>query len=153
MSLKLHKIVLGLEKEQLSISPKQTLSYFYCSLILGLIILPTLAFLKIPSAGMILTAFSIMFIISRFSIVFPSIAAGEKLTFSESWNITKPYQKELFLTCGVFAIVSYAISHILETYISIQLLTSIIDLILFIFNISIMTVAYKAIINNRMKSG
>ena len=119
--------------------------FFITSFILGLIMIPV-AFLNIiPNGGSILFTIVSSYLISRFSLVFPSIAVDNPWSFSDSWSVTKDHQILMLAVILIFPIVISIPEILLSKLPHTSLLVTFVSLITLVITIAALSVAFKVI--------
>lgn len=106
-----------------------------------------------------LTSIAVAYILSRFSLVFPSTAVDEPLTFWQSWAITKDYQWIMFSSVIIFPVVFGIILTLVYGLIigflaglissHLLVLSSLLNLFITVFTIGFLSSAYEYIMNDR----
>ena len=99
-----------------------------------------------PGGGWIAVLAIYCWIVGRFSLVFPAIAVGDKVSFGTSWALTKNYQPLMFIVVMIFPLF-LAIPAILISYIPFFFfLASAISTLAAIFVVATLSITYKVII-------
>jgi hypothetical protein len=135
---------------------------FYSFLLVLFMIVPSIIFSFIPYVGLLLVAVYIVVVVSRLSLVFPSISIDEDIEFSESWNYTKNHKWLVVVTVvifptlialivgGVYTIaIAYLVGIISEKlnilYSFLNILYSFLNIFITVFMISALSSTYKYI--------
>lgn len=130
----------------------------YIALIVGVvlsIVLVIMAFYKSTFLYMILAPLLILLliIISRVSLVFPSISIDENMSFKDSWNYTKNYKGLVFVTIIlfplIFSIVVGGIYTLLITFLA-SIISSELSILIVLLNIAISVFLVSALSNTYM---
>lgn len=97
-------------------------------------------------------------IISRISLVFPSISIDKKMTFKESWHLTKDYKLLTFFMIVLFPIVFSSVMGIVYGLVIkflvsavhpvFSILTPVLNVFIVVFIVSALSAAYRYIVNN-----
>jgi hypothetical protein len=124
---------------------KRELHFFTTSFILGLMMIPITFLNIIPSGGSILFTIVSSYLISRFSLVFPSIAVDNAWSFSDSWSVTKDHQILMLTVILIFPIVISIPEILLSELPYTSILVTFISLITLIITIAALSVAFKVI--------
>jgi len=134
---------------------KRELNFFLNSLLILLICIPFLmvGFFHVGILAISLILMTI--VISRLSLVFPSIAIDENITITESWEFTKKYKLLMFFSVIIFpAIFSIIVGFVYNLVIGflvgvisskLYVLYPILDLFITVFIISALSSTYKII--------
>jgi len=101
--------------------------------------------LVIPLGGALIGVIASMYIIVRFSLIFPATAIDKGLTFRTSWVLSKNHKLlmlyVLIMVPLFFAIPAYLINLFTDAF----WITSSINIIATVFTISFLSLAYKEI--------
>lgn len=129
--------------------------YIYHTLFIGLLCLPSLFCLFIPTIGIALTVVICLILISRMSLVFPAIALDEEMSVWDSWNNTKNYKLITFFSIIVFpTIITFAVGIVYGLVINflvkvvspqLEILYVILDLFITVLVVSTLSSTYKFI--------
>ena len=99
----------------------------------------------VPSAGGLIGMLIIIYLSSRLSLVFPSIAIEENWNFQESWANTKDYQLMMLVTVVVFPIIIGIPEYLLAYLPYSEIPTTILSILTTIFVVSALSVAFTII--------
>ena len=126
--------------------------FFLASFEIFFYTLPTLIFLLVPLVGPFLLAASASYIVSRLSLIFPSIAIDAPMSSKASWQATKNYQVTMFIVIVLFAVFITGCEFAIDNIIYIPVLSQFISLLASVFLIAALSVAYKKIMTEHSES-
>lgn len=113
---------------------------------IGLMITPLALLGIIPVAGWIIAIALIAYLMSRLSLVFPSIAINEGAGFKLSWQLTKNYQTLMLLVMVVvpltLSIPTFIVGFIPYGFVVADFLS----LILVVFEVAVLSMSYRLIV-------
>ncbi len=124
------------------------LHFFMTSFILGIMMLPLLLFMAIPGIGIIMYTIASAYLISRFSLVFPTIAIDNPMTFSDSWAVTKNYQILMLTVVLIFPIVVSIPEILFDKLPHTEIIVTAVSLITLVLMVAALSVSYKVINEN-----
>jgi len=150
LAVTIHRIILlgpeSVSNWGLNIPGTRELNFFYHSFLIGVLIIPAAITAFIPNIGIFIAAFLMAYIISRLSLVFPSIATDKPVSISESWSATSNHQILMIIVVVIFPVIfslpELIISIILNGSLAL-ILVNIVSLITLIFIVAALSECYK----------
>ena len=127
------------------IPTKRELHFFLTTFILSIMMIPFSFLNLIPNGGSILSTILSSYLISRFSLVFPSIAVDSPWSFSESWSQTKDHQILMFTVILIFPFIVSMPEILLSELPYTSMMVTFISLITLVITIAALSVAFKVI--------
>lgn len=131
---------------------KRELIFILYSISIGLITIPLSLFALIPIIGFPVAFLAIAYVIGRSSLVFPAVATDHRWTFSDSWRATKNYQILMMVIAVGFPIIMGLPEFLLGFFPHATMLAKIVSVLTFVFVVAALSIAFKAIANERNES-
>jgi hypothetical protein len=127
---------------------RETLFALYL-IALGLLIIPLPFLSSITTLGASLAGLVVCWLFIRFSLVFPGVAVDKGVTFALSWELTKGRQILMFVVLLVFPLLLIIPMVIMVMLVDSFFLSSFISTLLIVFNVAVLSVAYKLIATDK----
>ena len=131
-------------------SPAFKLGRFFMYLLylmaIGLMLIPVI-FLGLLPYGVILAVIYGSLILTVFSLILPSIAVDQKITFAELWGIAKQRLSTLFICVILVTVITNIPSYIYSNYLNLHLIADLYDWLAIVVDIAILSAAYKTIVH------
>ena len=124
--------------------------FFVYQLLIMLFMLPAAVFMFIPYVGIFVFFFITLYLISRMSLVFPSIAIGETMDFKDSWKATKNHKLMMFTVVAFFPMLIVIIEILLSLIPGLNYLVGLLSIFTIILMISTLSAAYKLVMENQI---
>ncbi len=124
------------------------LKFTLCEILIVLFALPAAIFILIPYVGVFLFMLVAAYIIGRMSLVFPSIAIGERMDFKDSWIATKDHQLMMFSAVILFPLVIGAFEYFLSLVPGLSYLADFLSIFTVVLVVAALSVAYKIVIES-----
>lgn len=127
-------------------------SFIGMQFLLICLILPLNLLLLIPGIGPVLLICSVLYLFSRLSLVFPSIAVDRPMGFIESWNLTSRRQLMIVLVAGLLPtglLITDVLFGLVIAYsnLSVLYLASVaVSTVSTVYAIAVLSVAYRIIV-------
>ncbi len=118
------------------------LIYFFLTLLCAV---PAAVLVMVPFIGGLLSLVCVLWILSRLSLVFPSIAVGDVLTIREAWTLSSGYQWLLISVVGVFPFLVGMAFDVLNRIPMISMFTAVADSVVTIFAIAALSIVYREV--------
>ncbi len=113
--------------------------------------LPSIILAFIPVIGVIAFGLVSTYLISRFSLILPSIAIDQGLSFSGSWNVTKSNQLLMFVVVGVFPMLLNALIGLISYIPYTDVIVSVLFLLNIVWTIAALSMAFQIIVEAEYK--
>ena len=133
---------------------RREVQFLMKTVLLGLfLILPAIAILVLSKILAALVFIISAYVCTRFSLVFPSIAADKPLSFLESWEVTKKHRMLMVSATVVVPILLYLPIYLLALLPWMEWPASTLSSALVIFEVAVLSVSYKLIIQDQFVLG
>ena len=113
---------------------------FYC--------LPCAVFLFIPNVGATIATVIAAYVVSRLSLIFPSIAIDVPMNPRASWQATKQHQILMFIVVFVFSLVFTSIEWLMTKAGVPGFIVSVFSVISIVFLVAALSEAYKEVMSS-----
>lgn len=123
----------------------------YSFVIIIVAMLPSVILVFIPVVGGIAFILGFSYLISRFSLVLPSIAIDQDLSFSDSWKVTKNYQLLMFVVVGIFPILLNILISLISFIPYTSLAVTVLSLLITVWTVAALSVAFQIIVEAEYK--
>jgi hypothetical protein len=127
---------------------------YYVLCIVGMVVmmLPFALVSVIPVIGPFLAMVLILWLLGRFSLVFPGTALDKDLSFQKSWAMTENYQLLMFLVVGIFPFLAAVPAVLLMELPYASLLAPVFSALAVVFQVAGLSMAYQLIVQEQSDS-
>jgi len=119
--------------------------FIFYSICLGLLMIPVSFVSTIPIIGGVATLFLVVYLMGRFSLVFPAIATDKKWSFRDSWNATQEHQLIMAIVAGLFPVIVGILEVLLGYVPHMNWLVMLVSLSTTVFVIASLSVVFRVI--------
>jgi len=149
VAISTHRIILlgpsSIPKHGFYIPSKRDIKFILYTLVIGILMIPTIILVYIPYAGVVVMMIAIFYLLGRLSLVFPAIAIDQNLSISESWKNSKNYQFSMMIIVSIFPFIVSIPEKLLSYIPHTEILVNILGLITTVFVVAALSTAFKYI--------
>ncbi len=131
---------------------KRELDFVLRCIGISLFILPFGFLTLIPIIGWAVSLVAVLYVVARFSLVFPAVATDHELSFAESWRATRRHQLHMIIVIAIFPAVISVPERLLDHLPYTGLLVSLLSAITMVIAIAALSIAFQVITTSDAKS-
>ena len=151
LAITIHRIIL-LADGSLTLNFGRLFMYIWYSIVISMICMPAFAFTFIPSIGLYLAAIVVALVFTSLSLIFPSIAVEDDLTLGRVWELSREYLGSLIICMFMMGFVTNGPSYLFKEVWDLKAVSDLFGWVTAAINMSILSVAYRSIIRNKLES-